>query len=598
MKIGKNRIRTVAAAIGIAAITFLVAFSQLLYTPDKLLTDPLFQTPSVPDSDIKILAIDEKTIAEYGEYSDWSREIPARLTETLNADPQTAPAVLAFDIIYASERDETADARFAAACADAGNVVVAVNLVYRDGVSASGGTVAVKRNSVSMVEYPYAALRPAVDYGFANTYLDRDQFVRYAGLSADYNGETIRSFAAAIYCKYAEKTGAEVRLPRTGSRGVFNFAYTGKSGAYEVIPLCDVLEGRVPVSAFSGSVVLVGAYASGLQDHYNAAVQHGTQMYGVEIQANILQAMMDGKTGTTLAPVWSALIAACVAAAYYLLIRRLKIVVSAVCGAGIIALDLAAAKLLYLGGVTVSVLETVLAVVLVYVFHLAFGFLAETIKKRKIIGAFKKYVAPQVVEEVAERGDFTVKLGGEKRNIAVLFVDIRGFTPMSEGLEPEQVVEILNEYLALTTAAIFKNGGTLDKFIGDATMAVFNAPFNLDDYVYRAVCTARDIAAGSEELRRKLQERFGKTVSFGIGVNCGEAVVGNIGCDVRMDYTAIGDTVNTAARLESNAGRGQILISRNVYEAVRDRVRVTEIGAIPLKGKSKEVFVYQLDEVI
>jgi len=177
-------------------------------------------------------------------------------------------------------------------------------------------------------------------------------------------------------------------------------------------------------------------------------------------------------------------------------------------------------------------------------------------------------------------------------------VDIRGFTPMSEGLEPEQVVEILNEYLALTTAAIFKNGGTLDKFIGDATMAVFNAPFNLDDYVYRAVCTARDIAAGSEELRRKLQERFGKTVSFGIGVNCGEAVVGNIGCDVRMDYTAIGDTVNTAARLESNAGRGQILISRNVYEAVRDRVRVTEIGAIPLKGKSKEVFVYQLDEVI
>ena len=179
-----------------------------------------------------------------------------------------------------------------------------------------------------------------------------------------------------------------------------------------------------------------------------------------------------------------------------------------------------------------------------------------------------------------------------------MFVDIRGFTPMSESLKPEQVVEILNEYLSLTTNAIFQNGGTLDKFVGDATMAVFNAPFDLEDYVYKAVCTARDIAAGSAELEKKLMERFGKTVSFGIGVNCGEAVVGNIGCEYRMDYTAIGDTVNTAARLESNAKAGQILISEAVYEAVKDRLEVTEVGVIPLKGKSNGVFVYSVDKVL
>ena len=121
---------------------------------------------------------------------------------------------------------------------------------------------------------------------------------------------------------------------------------------------------------------------------------------------------------------------------------------------------------------------------------------------------------------------------------------------MSESLNPEEVVEILNEYLALTTNAIFKNGGTLDKFIGDATMAVFNAPFDLDDYIFKSVCAAKDIAAGSEMIDEMFKERFGKSVSFGIGVNCGEAVVGNIGCEFRMDYTAIGDTVNTAARLE------------------------------------------------
>nr|MCR5354428.1 adenylate/guanylate cyclase domain-containing protein [Lachnospiraceae bacterium] len=132
---------------------------------------------------------------------------------------------------------------------------------------------------------------------------------------------------------------------------------------------------------------------------------------------------------------------------------------------------------------------------------------------------------------------------------------------------------------------------------GDATMAVFNSPFNLDDYIFRAVCTAWDIAAGSAELEQKLQEKFGRSISYGIGVNCGDAVVGNIGCDFRMDYTAIGDTVNTAARLESNAKAGQILISDAVYEAVKDRVKVTEIGAIPLKGKSKEVLVYQVNEI-
>jgi adenylate cyclase len=234
---------------------------------------------------------------------------------------------------------------------------------------------------------------------------------------------------------------------------------------------------------------------------------------------------------------------------------------------------------------------------LTFAYFLVEGYITEILRRRKVVSAFKKYVAPQVVDEISKQGDFKLVLGGESRDVAVLFVDIRGFTPMSESLEPEQVVEILNEYLQLTTESIFKNGGTLDKFIGDATMAVFNAPFDLDDYIYRAVCTARDIAAGSQELEEKLMKRFGKTVSFGIGVNCGRAVVGNIGCDFRMDYTAIGDTVNTAARLESNAKKGQILISEYVYEAVKDRVEVTEIGEIPLKGKSKGVFVYQVDKV-
>jgi adenylate cyclase len=169
---------------------------------------------------------------------------------------------------------------------------------------------------------------------------------------------------------------------------------------------------------------------------------------------------------------------------------------------------------------------------------------------------------------------------------------------MSEKLSPEQVVEILNDYLDLTSTSIFKFGGTLDKFIGDATMAIFNAPLDLDDYVFKAVCTALEMRKGADRLKETMTEKFGTAVSFGIGVNCGPAVVGNIGATFRMEYTAIGDTVNTAARLESNAKPGQILISEAVYERVKHKVMVTPIGEIPLKGKSKGVFVYQLDSLV
>ena len=201
-----------------------------------------------------------------------------------------------------------------------------------------------------------------------------------------------------------------------------------------------------------------------------------------------------------------------------------------------------------------------------------------------------------IIKEVEQRsnGTYELKLGGENRDVAVLFVDIRGFTPLSESLEPEQVVDILNGYLKLTTESIFKHGGTLDKFIGDATMAVFNSPFDTEDYEYKAILAAWDIVQGGNRIEKEFMEKYGKQVGFGVGVNCGPAVVGNIGCDFRMDYTAIGDTVNTAARLESNAPKGCIYISKDVYERLKGRITVEEVGEIPLKGKSNGVFVYSV----
>ncbi len=586
-----------AIMAGIFALTFLITFSQVLYDLDRVFSDPLYQNGSAPSAKIKIIAIDEKTVQKYGNVSDWTRERYAQLVSLLNADPENAPAVMAFDIMFVSEKNSEDDALFAAECEKAGNVITAINVVYKDEVGVTDGALYVDKEHVALIEYPYSALRSVTRYGFANTYIDRDGMIRYAKTSVENGSDSPESFATVAYRMYMESLGKQPALPKT-KNGFFTFKYTAKSGdAFEVLSMCDVLEGKVDAAAFRDSIVFVGAYAPGMQDGYGVSIDKREQMYGVEIHANILKAMLDQSTAVPVNNAVYALAVALLAVLFFVAIDKMKIISATVSLVLSCAVCVAVPKILFENGIEIALIYPVLFIILIYAVKLVYGYVLETVKKRKILNAFKKYVAPQVVSEIAGKGDFSLKLGGENRHIAVLFVDIRGFTPMSEGLEPQVVVEILNEYLNLTTNAIFKNKGTLDKFIGDATMAVFNAPFDLDDYVFRAVSAAMDIANGSDALEQRLQERFGKSISFGIGVHCGNAIVGNIGCEHRMDYTAIGDTVNTAARLESNAGRGQILISQEVYEQVKDRIDATAIGVIPLKGKSQEVYVYQLNGI-
>lgn len=594
----KGKIVFWCVGCAIAFLAWTVSYTQILYSADKLVSDIIYQMPTSSNRSIKLIAIDEKTIQKYGDMKTWDRDIWSRLVEKLN-EREKSPAVIALDIMFIGGVESESDERFAKTCAESGNVVTAVNAVYGERLNrtADGGFVADK-NCVEMVEYPYEALKEVSAYGFANTLQDADGYIRYARTGITYEDEWIDSFPIAVYRQYCSKMGLEFSLPETDDNDIFSFAYTGKSGSYETVSLCDVLEDNVDVRAFADCIVIVGAYAAGMQDAYNVPLQKGTQMYGVEIHANILEAVMEGKTAVFGNILLYSFMVATAVFAFYLICGRKKMVKSAVLLAVLIAVDCLLGRMLFWHGMVINLIEFPVFALAVYVGQLIWWYLEEVLRRKKVVAAFKKYVAPQVVEEISKRGDFKIALGGENRHIAVLFVDIRGFTPMSENLKPEQVVEILNEYLSLTTHAIFDNGGTLDKFIGDATMAVFNAPFELDDYIYRAVCTARDIAAGSAQLEKKLMERFGRSISFGIGVNCGNAVVGNIGCEYRMDYTAIGDTVNTAARLESNAKPGQILISSDVYEAVKDRVKVSEIGVIPLKGKSNGVFVYQLEQVL
>lgn len=586
---GRTPLARGAAALLTAAASALFFYLGALGGWDLGVCDRFYQKPSVTNKKIYIIAIDDKTLDRYGPVNTWSRDIPARLVELLSQDPSVKPAVIGFDIIYSERGDKEGDDRFARACAAAGNVVTALSFSFKEVPKQEGGRVIYDPYHIESIIGPYDSLRDAAAKGYANTTVDPDGRVRQVMAWQDYEGERVYSLSAEIYRRYEESQGREALFPPVTPRGNrCYFSYSGKPGGYNVVSMADVLDGTVDARLFQDAMVLVGAYAVGMQDAYTPAISHNSQMYGVEIHANIIQALMEGKTQLPVSPLLYGGLAGILCGLFFLGTSHIKITRAFGALAVLILSDLGIARLLYHRGILVPVTLVPVVLSVLCVFRILEGYLAERKRRRRVVNVFKQYVAPQVVDKISRDADFKLVLGGENRHIAVLFVDIRGFTTMSESLMPEEVVEILNQYLALTTKAIFDNGGTLDKFVGDAAMAVFNAPFDLDDYIFRAVKAAWDMKEGA----RGLSE-----VAFGIGVNCGNAVVGNIGCQFRMDYTAIGDTVNTAARLESSAKAGQILISQQVYDNIKDRVDVTPMGEIPLKGKSNGVFVYQVDKV-
>ena len=222
-----------------------------------------------------------------------------------------------------------------------------------------------------------------------------------------------------------------------------------------------------------------------------------------------------------------------------------------------------------------------------FIFSLGGHYIRAALERQNVTKTFERYVAPNVVSEILKEGTDSLKLGGKTVDIAVLFVDIRGFTTMSERLSPEEVVFILNQYLSMTSACVDRYHGTLDKFIGDATMAFWGAPIADDDAVYHACMAALDIVKGADELSAKLKAEINEEIHVGVGVNFGPAVVGNMGSERRMDYTAIGDTVNTSARLEANAPGGMVYVSRSVIDRLNGRMKYEPLEKpIKLKGKA------------
>ena len=592
----RRNLLSVIDTLAVGTLVFLLTFTNLFSALDYIARDYLYQVPRGIKSDIKIIGIDGRTLEKYGPIQTWSRSVYADLIDKLNVDENTKPYVIGFDILFSGNLDSEGDQALVDAAAKYDNVVVVSDLHYSTRWAVDeNGTV---YYPVSEIYNPYKELFDVTTVGYCNVSQDSDGTVRRILPTETFEGNTYYSFAKVMYDKYCSVLGVtpnEIPTDKTG-RSLIN--YSGKPGDYECVSMADVLDGKFDPRIFSDSIIFVGAYDSEMQDDFVVPNGGSRQMYGVEIHANIFQSYLQGRFALNGNPYILAIVTAVAAMLIHLLFKKLKVWQSVILLIASIGAEIALLVFINNNGYSFSVIYFPLVIFLSFIFSLGINYLIEVSKKKKVLSAFQKYVAPQIVEEIAKKGDFEIKLGGENRDIAVLFVDIRGFTTMSEALEPEQVVEILNEYLSLTTKSIFDNSGTLDKFVGDATMAVFNSPFDLEDYEYKAVCAAMDIVKGGEAIEDKFMKRFGRSVGFGVGVNVGPAVVGNVGCEFRMDFTAIGDTVNTAARLEANAKKGQVLISDVLYERLKDRLEVSEVGEIPLKGKTKGVFVYEVKKII
>ncbi len=597
---GKYR-KFLIMALAAGLVTALMASGVLDYA-DLAVSDRFYQSRSASDGEIVLVGIDQKALEDIGPYSQWGREVMAAALAALNESEACRPAVIAMDVLYSGETDGAGDAHLAEEAGRYGNVVAACAAVFGSSLAeAETGEYYLDSFSVTAFDAPYEALGEAAEQGHINAMLDRDGILRHHLLEIGLeDGTRVPSLALKTAEMYREYHGMEQgALPPADARGFWYLPFCGVPGDMEAISLSDVLSGKVPADYFAGKIVLIGPYAAGLQDSYLTAADHAAPMYGMEFQANAIQVLLwedyrrEVPDGIQLTALFFLLLLAL--AGFWKRKVRLSTGLWLLLCAGAAGF----CRLMYDRGLVLHLLWIPLGVTALYVGCIAFNYMQASLEKRRITNTFERYVAPEIVREILREGTGGLELGGKLTRIAVLFVDVRGFTPMSERLKPTQVVEILNCYLSLISDCILKNGGTLDKFVGDAAMAFWGAPLPQEDYVMHALKAAADMAEGSRALSQELLKRYGRTVSFGIGVHVGEAVVGNIGSAKRMDYTAIGDTVNTAARLEANAPAGTIYISRAVADEAGERIRTTSLGdTVKLKGKKEGFEVLCLEEIL
>ncbi len=387
------------------------------------------------------------------------------------------------------------------------------------------------------------------------------------------------------------------RVP-TDEMGYMRINYLGPEQTFPHYSLSDVLRGNFTKGTFRDKIVVVGATAIGIGDIRNTPFSSSGEYPGLEIHATVIDNILRGDHISK--PKWATIFDVVAILLLGLLtgfvVPRLSAVKAIIATLLILVFYLAVSRWLFVRfGLWVNLVYPLLTVVLVYTCLTVYHYLTEERERKKIRGAFGYYVSSSVVNEMLKDPD-KLKLGGDKKEISVLFSDIRSFTSISEGMTPEALVHLLNEYLTVMTDIVFKYEGTLDKYIGDALMAFYGAPLDQPDHPRRACLSALDMMDGLKSLNEKWIQEGKKPLDIGIGINTGPMMVGNMGSAQRFDYTVMGDAVNLGSRLEgaNKAYKTHILISDSTYERVKDEFVCMELDSVRVKGKKQPVRIFEL----
>jgi adenylate cyclase len=638
---------TYRGAVGIISGLVLALLMFGLYAidfPGVHPEDRFFAEDSPPASDVVIVGIDDKTIAALGHFP-FSRDAYAA---TLTALQNAGASAVVFDVGFSEPY--TGDQKFHDALVGAARSKLPVILAYGSAdltygdhkliqaTRDAGGNLKPTQDELpirlfrcadsSPTSNPYAPCAQKIsESAAANITADSDGVVRrmpiFVEPACHQQGKnceaSINSISVAAYRQYFLQDQADaVQLQWTPQGATFGQAWTkplwvddqgqalihyyGVPGDFErhgqYFSMSDVAAANVPPDKLKGKVVLIGAYnATGLHDEKLVPTHNGDVfMQGIEIHANFVSTLQNQLRGGFLQPEPSAAVLLVMLVLGVLMgwvVARLSVVWGAVASAGVLTSYTAT---WYLGGqealsIVPNVFHTWLVIAGTYTGVTAYRFLYEDREKRKVTAIFGQYLKPELVQRLAAvRTLDELQLGGERRELSLLFCDIRGFTSMSETMPAEDVVQVATEYLSDLTSIIFKWDGTIDKYVGDEIVAVWNAPHDQREHALLAVRCAYEMISHAPQLQAKLLAMNLPPIRYGIGINTGPAVWGNLGSHARRQFTALGDTVNTAARFCGAAGPFELLIGEPTYELCKDHIAVEMAPGIQLKGKSAETF--------
>ena len=542
---------------------------------------------------VVLVTIDDETLEANGRLSSWSRDLHA---DTIRNLSDAGARVIVYDLLFADPASgaegEASDANLGAAIDDAGNVVLAAAgegpPETIDGVTTYGSIIT-----------PTPEIGDGAYLAAADLLVDGDGEVRRLPLGVrDGDGATYPAMSlAAMYLQFGQEPPTTLPLdgdlPLFGrtvpvdSDGSLRVNYTGGQESFQTLSFDDVQQGNFDAAAVENRIVLVGVTATGTDIRPSPLIGSA---HGMEIHANALDTLLRARFLRTTPDAVTLALMLAFAAVAAIAVSRLRLLF----GLGIVIVlgfvYFGAGNFAFNSGRIVDFVDPPAAMVLSAVAALAVRVLSERAMQRDLHDLFGRYVSPPVAAELAERADKgQLTLGGQRREVTVMFCDIRGFTPLSASMEPEELVALLNTHFDIIVSRIMENGGIVNKFAGDSVMAFWNAPQAQSDHAL-AACRA---AMEAQELLGKLPSS-GPPPRWGFGINTGEALAGNVGSGRRQEYTVMGDPVNISARLCGIAPGGEVWIGERTAELIGDAIPSEALPPQQVKGVEEPVPVYRL----